>query len=131
MAMNITLKMENGTGWERGSVLVVVLVIILTMLVLGSLFLRLMGTEAVMAENLVTRTQAIYLAESGVHVGIVYLQDNTNWPIVLPKSEETLPLGSGSISYVIDTTSFPNEASVESTGSMGISERELVVRVSR
>ena len=116
---------------RRGSVLVVVLVIILTMLVLGSLFLRLMGTETIMADNLESRTRAIYLAESGVHVGIVFLQDNPNWPVELPTGPETLTLAGGSFSYGIGTTSLPNEASVESTGTLGTSERRLEVRVAR
>lgn len=116
---------------SRGSVLVVVLAVILTMLVLGSLFLKLMGTETVMSENLVTRTQAIYLAETGVHVGIVWLQDNPNWPIVLPKAPETLPVAAGSVTYRVDTTSAPNTAEVRATGLVQLSERELVVRVSR
>ena len=116
---------------NRGSVLVVVLAVILTMMVLGGLFLRLMGTETVMSENLVTRTQAIYLAESGIHVGIVWLQDNTNWPIVLPKAPETLTLAAGSVTYQINTTAAANRSQVAATGLVQLSERTLEVTVSR
>ena len=66
MEFRVRHEGEEKGGARAGSVLVVVLAIILTMLVLGSLFLKLMGTETIMADNLVTRTQAIYLAESGV-----------------------------------------------------------------
>ena len=131
MEFRVRHEGEEKGGARAGSVLVVVLAIILTMLVLGSLFLKLMGTETIMADNLVTRTQAIYLAESGVHVGIVYLQDNPNWPVVLPKAPETITLSAGSFTYEINTTALPNEASVEVTGQVGTSERKLEVRVSR
>jgi len=131
MEFRVRHEGEEKGGARAGSVLVVVLAIILTMLVLGSLFLKLMGTETIMADNLVTRTQAIYLAESGVHVGIVYLQDNPNWPVVLPKAPETITLSAGSFTYEINTTALPNEASVEATGQAGTSERKLEVRVSR
>lgn len=116
---------------SMGSVLVVVLAIIMTMLVLGSMFLRLMGTETIMAENLVTRTQALYLAESGIHVGIVWLQDNNNWPVVLPKAPETLTLAAGSVNYEINTTAAPNQAQVVADGQVQLSERTLEVTVSR
>ena len=131
MEFRVRHEGEEKGGARAGSVLVVVLAIILTMLVLGSLFLKLMGTETIMADNLVTRTQAIYLAESGVHVGIVYLQDNPKWRVVLPKAPETITLSAGSFTYEINTTALPNEASVEVTGQVGTSERKLEVRVSR
>lgn len=116
---------------NSGSVLIVVLAVILTMLVLGSLFLRLMGTETLMSENLVTRTQAIYLAEAGVHAGIVWLQDNPNWPVVLPKASETLTLAAGSATYEINTATAANESQVLSTGQVQLSERTLEIKVSR
>jgi Tfp pilus assembly protein PilX len=115
----------------EGSVLVMVLAVILTMMTLGALFLKIMGTETIMSENLLTRTQAIYIAESGIHVGIVYLQDNTNWPVVLPKAAQTLSLAAGSMTYWIDTTASSNQARVAATGIVALSERDLEVRVSR
>ena len=115
----------------KGTVLVVVLAVVLTMMTLGALFLKLMGSETIMAENLLTRTQAIYIAESGIHVGIVYLQDNTNWPVVLPKAPQTLPLAAGSLTYWIDTTTLANQARAAATGIVALSERELEVTVSR
>jgi len=131
--MRRQMNLQGSVNPDRngGSALVVVLAIILTMLVLGNLFLRIMGSETQMSENLATRTQAIYLAESGTHVGIVWLQDNPNWPVVLPKAPETLTLSAGSITYQIDTVAVPNQARVLSRGQVGLSERTVEVRVSK
>lgn len=131
MPMYGDMTCSSSRHGSRGSVLVVVLAVILTMLVLGGLFLRLMGTETTMSENLVTRTQSIYLAESGVHVGIVWLQDNPNWPVVLPKAPQTLTLAAGSVIYRIDTTAAPNRSRIAATGQVQLSERVLEVTVSR
>lgn len=114
-----------------GSVLVIVLAVILAMMTLGLLFMRVMGTETLAAENLYSRTQAIFIAEAGAHVGIVWLQDNNNWPVVLPKAPATLPLAAGSITYRIDTTAQPNRAVVVAQGDVGRSVRNLRITVSR
>ncbi len=111
----------------------VVMAVILTLLVLGSVFIRLMGSEAAIAENLESRTQALYLAESGVQAGIVYLQDNPAWPGILPKAQVSYPLAGGTMSYRIDTVagSGSSQAFVVGTGDVDGTRRELEVTVSR
>ena len=111
----------------------VVMAVILTLLVMGSVFVRLMGTEAGIAENLESRTRALYLAESGVQAGIVYLQDNPAWPGILPKAQVSYPLAGGTMSYRIDTVAGSgfSQALVVGTGKAGGTQRELEVRVSR
>lgn len=111
----------------------VVMAVILTLLVLGSVFIRLMGNETTIAENLESRTQALYLAGSSVQVGIVYLQDNPAWPGILPKAQVSYPLAGGTISYRIDTVAGSgfSQALVVATGDVDGTRRKLEVRVSR
>ncbi len=116
---------------ERGSALVLVMGLVFFLLVVGSIFIRLMGTETMISENLKTRVKALYFAESGVHAGIVYLQENPSWPTYLPKARVDIPLTGGTASYRIDTTSAPNNALVVGTGEMMLAVRELEVTVMR
>ncbi len=111
----------------------VVMALILTLLALGSVFVRLMGDEAMIAQNLESRTQALYLAESGVHVGIVYLQDNPAWPGILPKAKVSYPMAGGTMSYRIDTVAGSgfSKAFVVGTGDVAGTQRELEVTVLR
>ena len=118
-------------GQERGSALVLVMGLVFFLLVVGSIFIRLMGTETMISENLETRVRTLYFAESGVHAGIVYLQENPAWATYLPKARVDIPLAGGTASYRIDTNSSPNSALVVGTGAMMLSERELEVTVMR
>ncbi len=117
-------------GNERGSALVLVMGLVFFLLVVGSIFIRLMGTETMISENLETRVKTLYFAESGVHAGIVYLQENSSWNY-LPKARVDIPLAGGTASYRIDTNSSPNSALIVGTGVMMLSERELDVTVMR
>lgn len=116
---------------ERGSALVFVMGLVFFLLVVGSVFIRLMGTETMISENLETRVKALYFAESGIHAGIVYLQENPAWPTYLPKARVDIPLAGATASYRIDTTTSPNNALVVGTGAMMLSERVLDITVMR
>jgi Tfp pilus assembly protein PilX len=117
-------------GKERGSALVLVMGLVFFLLVVGSIFIRLMGTETMISENLETRVKTLYFAESGIHAGIVYLQENPSWNY-LPKARVDIPLAGGTASYRIDTTSVPNNALVVGTGTLMLAVRELEVTVRR
>ncbi len=116
---------------QNGSTLVLVMGLVFFLLVVGSIFVRLMGTQAMVAENLETRVKALYYAESGVHAGILYLQENPAWPTYLPKAQVDIPLAEGTASYRIDTTAAPNTVQVVATGKLMLSERELNVTVTK
>ncbi len=116
---------------QAGATLVVVLAALLILLSLGTVFLRLMGTGSVISANLVTRTQALYLAEAGAQAGAVYLEDHPNWPTYLPRAPVSYPLAGGTISYRLDTTASNNQARVTASGTIAGSERQLEVWMSK
>ncbi len=116
---------------ERGSALVLVMGLVFFLLVVGSIFIRLMGTGTMISENLETRVKTLYFAESGIHAGIVYLQENSAWPTYLPKAKADITLAGGLASYRIDTTSDPNSVLIVGTGTLMLAVRELEVTVRR
>lgn len=116
---------------QNGSTLVLVMGLVFFLLVVGSIFIRQMGTQAMIAANLETRVKALYYAESGVHAGIVYLQRNPTWANYLPRAKVDIPLAGGTASYRIDTTAAANTVLVVGSGKLMLSERELNVTVTR
>ncbi len=132
-------------GNERGMVLSVALMLLLTLAVIGSVSLVMTRVDLKISGNYKTGTVAFSLAESGITIAKAVLRNSSNWSTELAAAQpfacpNLVPPSDGGCTYLIEndaadsggpTTDTNNTVVVTATGQYGGSTKEVETAFNR
>ena len=100
-------KQMRGSHGERGSVLVIALLLTSVLAIIGVSFMALSGTGISIAANEVNHSQAFYLAEAGIAEATRILRDSNEWDTELTAAQPfacpgLVPVAEGGCTFLVE-----------------------------